>query len=243
MKTIGIIGGMGPLATADLYTKIINFTVAEKDQEHVPVIIDSNPKIPDRTEYILHGGESPLPEIVKSIRRLEAAGCDFLIMPCNTAHHIINEIKATTKIPFINMMEETVKIVARDYPGETVGLLATDGTAKSGAYHKYFEPVGIKVLIPIKHQEDVMDYIYQGIKTGNLEKDLKGLELAIQEMEALGATIFILGCTELSAVSNRIRSMKEAFLDPLEILAVTAIREAGGKAKELTGGKAKELRK
>ena len=92
MKTIGIIGGMGPLATADLYRKMIEGTVAEKDQDHVHVIIDSNPWIPDRTEYILHNGPSPLPEIVKSIRRLEAAGCDFLIMPCNTAHHIIEEI-------------------------------------------------------------------------------------------------------------------------------------------------------
>lgn len=233
MKTIGIIGGMGPLATADLYTKIINFTVAEKDQEHVPVIIDSNPLIPDRTDYILHGGESPLPEIVKSIRRLEAAGCDFLIMPCNTAHHIIDEIKTTTKIPFINMMEETVKIVARDYPGEKVGLLATDGTAKSGAYHRYFEPVGVDVIIPKEHQEDVMDYIYQGVKTGNLEKDLNGIEMAVHEMETMGATIFILGCTELSAVSQKIRTIENDFLDPLEILAVRAIQEAGGKAKEL----------
>ncbi len=233
MKTIGIIGGMGPLATADLYTKIINFTVAEKDQEHVPVIIDSNPLIPDRTDYILHGGESPLPEIVKSIRRLEAAGCDFLIMPCNTAHHIIDEIKTTTKIPFINMMEETVKIVARDYPGEKVGLLATDGTAKSGAYHRYFEPVGVDVIIPKEHQEDVMDYIYQGVKTGNLEKDLNGIKMAVHEMEAMGATIFILGCTELSAVSQKIRTIENDFLDPLEILAVRAIQEAGGKAKEL----------
>lgn len=233
MKTIGIIGGMGPLATADLYMKIINFTVAEKDQEHVHVIIDSNPLIPDRTEYILYGGESPLPEIVKSIRRLEAADCDFLIMPCNTAHHIIDEIKATTKIPFINMMEETVKIVSREYPGEKVGLLATDGTAKSGAYHKYFEPLGVDVIIPKEHQKDVMDYIYQGVKMGNLEKDLKGIEMAIDEMEAMGATLFILGCTELSAVSERIRILGKVFLDPLEILAVRAIQVAGGKSKEL----------
>lgn len=233
MKTIGIIGGMGPLATADLYTEIINFTVAEKDQDHVPVIIDSNPLIPDRTEYILHGGESPLPEIVKSIRRLEAAGCDFLIMPCNTAHHIIKEIKATTKIPFVNMMEETVNFVAQEYPGKKVGLLATDGTAKSGAYHKYFQPLGVEVIIPEKHQKDVMEYIYMGVKSGNLEMDLRGIEMAVREMETMGARIFVLGCTELSAVSHKIRTIDKVFLDPLEILAVRSIEEAGGKAKEL----------
>lgn len=233
MKTIGIIGGMGPLATADLYRKMIEGTVAEKDQDHVHVIIDSNPWIPDRTEYILHGGPSPLPEIVNSIRRLEAAGCDFLIMPCNTAHHIIEEIKATTKIPFINMMEETVKYVAQKYPGEKVGLLATDGTVESGAYHKYFEAEHISVLTPKEHQKDVMAFIYEGVKSGQLDMTLAGIEEAVKELKQQGATLFLLGCTELSTVSHRIRDIQEVFVDPLEILAYHAIVEGGCIAREV----------
>lgn len=233
MKTIGIIGGMGPLATADLYLKITNMTEAAKDQDHVHIVIDSNPKIPDRTAYILGEGESPLPEIVRSIRRLEAAGCDFLIMPCNTAHHIIEEIKATTKIPFINMMEETVRFVAKTYPGRTVGILATDGTCRSGTYEKYFDKIGIRVVKPHRHQADVMDLIYQGVKTGDLDRSLDGVRSAIEEMKEMGATVFILGCTELSAVSNRIRTLGETFVDPLEVLALESIREAGGRIKEV----------
>lgn len=168
MTTIGVIGGMGPLATADLYRKMIEGTIAAKDQEHIHVIIDSNPLIPDRTEYILHNGPSPLPEIIKTIRRLEAAGCNFLIMPCNTAHSIIEEIKATTIIPFIDMMEETAKYFARKHPTELVGLLATDGTVESRAYHKYMEKEGIELLVPQENQKKVMDFIYKGVKSGKL---------------------------------------------------------------------------
>ena len=233
MKTIGIIGGMGPLATADLYLKITNMTDAAKDQEHVHIVIDSNPKIPDRTAYILGEGESPLPEIVKSIRRLEAAGCDFLIMPCNTAHHIIEEIEATTKVPFINMMAETAKFVAKEYPGQTVGVLATDGTCRSGAYEKYFDKVGIQAVKPEQHQADVMALIYEGVKSGVLDMSLSGFEAAVEEMKEKGATVFILGCTELSAVSHRIRTLGEPFVDPLEVLALESIKEAGGRVKEV----------
>lgn len=231
MKTIGIIGGMGPLATADLYLKITNMTDAAKDQEHLHIVIDSNPKIPDRTAYILGEGESPLPEIVKSIRRLEAAGCDFLIMPCNTAHHIIEEIEDNTTVPFINMMSETAKFVAKEYPGQTVGVLATDGTCRSGAYEKYFNKVGVSVVKPVTHQPDVMDLIYRGVKSGDLDMSLAGLEAAIEEMKENGATVFVLGCTELSAVSHRIRALGEPFVDPLEVLALESIKEAGGRIK------------
>jgi len=231
MKTIGIIGGMGPLATADLYLKITNMTEAAKDQDHVHIVIDSNPKIPDRTAYILGEGETPLPEIVKSIRRLEAAGCDFLIMPCNTAHHIIEEIEATTRIPFINMMEVTAKFVANSFAGQTAGVLATDGTCRSGAYERYFEKHGIQVVKPDQYQPDVMELIYKGVKSGVLDMSLAGIEAAIEEMKEKGATVFILGCTELSAVSHRIRSLGDTFVDPLEVLAMESIKEAGGRVK------------
>lgn len=233
MKIIGVIGGMGPLATADLYKKIIYFTVAEKDQDHSHVIIDSNPKIPDRTDYILHKGPSPIPEIVKSIRRLEAAGCDFLIMPCNTAHTIIEEIKKTTKVPFLNMMEETAKYVAKKHPGEIIGLLATDGTVYSGAYHKYLEKEGVKVVTPSENQEKVMDFIFKGVKSGNVMMSLKGIEDAVKELTEKGASVILLGCTELSAVSDRIKELDYVFVDPLDILAHAAVIKGGKKAKEV----------
>jgi aspartate racemase len=103
MKTIGILGGMGPLATADLYRKIILHTKADKDQDHVHAIIDGNTNIPDRTAYIMGKGENPLPEMIKSARTLERAGVDFIIMPCNTAHHFFDQLAKSVNIPLLNM--------------------------------------------------------------------------------------------------------------------------------------------
>ena len=91
-KTIGIIGGMGPLATADLFTRIINLTDAQKDAEHIHILIDNNPHIPDRTSAILHGTESPLPYLIESANRLKSAGADFLIIPCITSHGFYDEL-------------------------------------------------------------------------------------------------------------------------------------------------------
>jgi aspartate racemase len=103
MKTIGMIGGMGPLATVHLFERIVLRTKAEKDQDHIRIIIDNNTNIQDRTKAILGYGESPVKELVGSAKMLEKSGADFLIMPCNTAHYFIDHIKKNIKIPFINM--------------------------------------------------------------------------------------------------------------------------------------------
>ena len=132
MKTIGIIGGMGPLATVHLFERIVLRTKAEKDQEHIRVLIDSNTNIPDRTKAILGNGKSPVKELVNSAKILENGGADFLIMPCNTAHYFIEEIKKNISIPFINMIEESVKFTYDKYGKEAVvGIMATDGTIKT----------------------------------------------------------------------------------------------------------------
>ena len=132
-KTIGIIGGMGPMATVDLYRKIVDYTAASKDSEHIHVYIDSNTDIPDRTEAILHGGKDPVPEMVGSAIRLECMGADFLLIPCNTAHYFYDKICPMVHIPILNMLEETALEVKRQSIA-CVGLLATDGTIESGVY-------------------------------------------------------------------------------------------------------------
>ena len=106
---IGIIGGMGPLATCDLMNKIIRFTDAQKDQDHIRICVDSNTNIPDRTTAILHHGKTPVPELVKSALRLEAMGAQLLIMSCNTAHYFYNDVIPYLDVPFMSMIEETVK--------------------------------------------------------------------------------------------------------------------------------------
>ena len=124
-KTIGIVGGMGPLATSDLFRKIVEITDAASDQEHVRVCIDNNTEIPDRTAAILKGGEDPVPEMVKSAVRLQGMGADVLIMPCNTAHYFYDRLTPFVDTPFLNMIEETAKEIKRRGI-KKAGLLATD---------------------------------------------------------------------------------------------------------------------
>ena len=146
-KTIGIIGGMGPLATADLFEKIVGHTKAACDQEHLHVVIDSNTNIPDRTAALLHGGADPLPELAKSAGRLEKMGADVLIMPCNTAHNYYDGIAAAVSVPVLHMVRLTAQaLVERGV--KKAGLLASDGTVRTGIYQKSFAGSGVELLTP-----------------------------------------------------------------------------------------------
>ena len=228
MKTVGIIGGMGPLATVHLFERIVLRTKAQKDQEHIRVIIDNNTNIPDRTKAILGDGENPVEELVVSARILENSGADFLIMPCNTAHYFIEDIKKCVRIPFINMPEETVKYTYDKYGKDTVvGIMATDGTIKSKIYENYYSKLGIKTVVPIKTQEKVMEFIYDVIKKGNYNAGTDLLFECVNELKDLGATAFLLGCTELSS-AQYLYKFSGNFINPLEVLTESAITLAGG---------------
>lgn len=171
-KTIGIIGGMGPLATCDLFRKIIDITDAACDQEHIRVCIDNNTEIPDRTAAIISSGASPVEQMVRSAKGLRDMGSDVLIMPCNTAHFFYKSVAETVDVPFLNMIEETAAVIRRKGISR-VGLLATDGTIQSGVYEKVFEQTGIDTVKPSAgNQKAVMGLIYDGVKAGNYRYDL-----------------------------------------------------------------------
>lgn len=170
-KTIGIIGGMGPLATADLYRKIVMSTDAACDQEHIHTLIDSNTNIPDRTAALLCGAESPVEEMVKSARLLEKAGAGLLIMPCNTAHNFHSEVQDAVSIPVLHMIKLTVQALKRQGVSRA-GLLATDGTVQTRIYQRCFENSGIELITPDNEgQAAVMDMIYKGVKAGCTDFD------------------------------------------------------------------------
>lgn len=227
-RTIGIVGGMGPLATVKLFEKIVLYTRAEVDQDHPHTIVDSNTGIPDRTSYILHGGKSPVGELTRSARRLQEAGADFLVMPCNTAHYFYDEIRNSVDIPLINMISETVGTIRRDYPGMKVGLLSTSGTISSGVYSRELEKQGLDYAIPSEeNQAKVMELIYN-IKKGKYDNDLAGFESAIGDLKAQGSMVMILGCTELSVAYDMYDLPEDvSYVDALLVLAREAVIESG----------------
>ena len=229
-KTIGIVGGMGPLATCDLFRKIVEVTDAKSDQEHVRVCIDNNTEISDRTAAILSGGPDPVPEMVKSAVRLQGMGADVLIMPCNTAHYFYDRLVPFVDTPFLNMIEETAKEI-RQKGMKKVGLLATDGTCQSGVYKKVFDAMGIETCMPSPaRQRSVMDVIYKGVKAGNLSIDLTGFYEAMEELFADGAETLVLGCTELP-VAFDLFQIEKPNIDPTLVLVKAAVRFVGARVK------------
>ena len=223
--TIGIIGGMGAAATSDLFKKIIDNTHAENDSSHFRVCIDSNTNIPDRTAAILYGGRDPVPEIVRSAILLESMGADFLLMPCNTAHFFYNRISTMTRIPIVNMLQETAEEAANQNI-TCAGLLATVGTIQSKIYEEPLRSKGIRLVYPSKeNQNHVMDLIYKGIKASNNSIDLTGFLAAIDDLVRAGAQTMILGCTELP-VAFEMYSFQCRYIDPTLVLARSAVRIA-----------------
>jgi aspartate racemase len=223
-KKIGILGGMGPEATADLFLRIIRATPVEKDQDHVKVIIYSNPQIPDRTEAILNSGPSPVPEMTATAKILEASEADFLIMPCNTAHHFILDVRKAVGIPILDMIELTAKRIVNVYPeASRIGLMATNGTLKSRIYHQRFEKRGLDILTPSNDgQREVVEGIYHHVKTGDLEGGRKILLRIAHDLVESGADILVPGCTEVSLVVKD-GDLDVAVVDPLQVLAEEAV--------------------
>lgn len=230
-KMIGIIGGMGPLATCDMFQKIVNVTDASYDQQHVHVCIDSNTEIADRTEAIIHHGKNPVPEMVKSAVRLQGLGADVLIMPCNTAHFFYEQIIPFVDIPFLNMIQMTADSVMKKGIHK-IGLLATNGTIQSGVYEKEFSKHGIDVIVPSKEsQVQVMKLIYDGVKANNTSIDTKGFQKGAEELLEAGAQILILGCTELP-IAFRMFGFTYPNIDPTLVLASRAVQFVGAPVKE-----------
>ena len=229
-KVIGILGGMGPLATADLFRKITEHTAASCDQDHPRVCIDSNTNIADRTAALLHGGADPVPEMVKSAQRLASIGAELLIMPCNTAHNFYDAVAASVSIPVLHMIAIT-RDALKARGVKCAGLLATDGTVQTGIYQRTFEGSGIELLTPDDaDQAAVMDIIYNGVKAGDLAHNVAAFRAACEHLLARGADVLILGCTELPPAFD-IYHLDYPNIDPTLELALAAIRAAGCETK------------
>lgn len=230
MKSLGIIGGMGPLASADLYKKITTLTKATLDSDHIHIYLDSNTAIPDRTKAILYGGESPVPEIQSSAKKLQAMGADILVMPCNTSHYFYNEIQNAVQIPLLNMIEECARRAA-DLGYHCLGLLATEATVKSKIYETTFARYGLRCVLPDEtQQQTVTSLIYDCVKAGNYDYSIQPFQAVVDTLKGQGAEAMLLACTELP-IAFEVFSLPGPVLDSTQILAESAIRAAGYEVK------------
>ena len=231
MKKVGIIGGVGPSATLDLYGYIIKNTPAKRDQDHLRVIIDSNAQIPDRTKAFLENGESPIPQIKESIKILEQAGVDNISCPCNTAHIFLRQIKDQINVDFIDMIDETMKILSIKNIKKT-GLLSTSGTVASQIYQETAKKYNIEVVVPSdKEIENEMEAIYgvEGIKAGiQFEKSIYNKNIflkIIENFQKNNINSVIMGCTEIPLCLEE-KDTNILLLNPTEILANAIIKKS-----------------
>lgn len=221
-KIIGIIGGMGPEATADLYLKIIKATKVTKDQDHFHVIIEGNAKIPDRTKAILGNGESPVDAIVSTGKNLELLGVNVACIPCITSHYFYDEIQSKLSFKILNALEETRKYIINNYPGvKNIGVLATSGTIKTGLFQKYLPEFNVIYPKDTTQKHKVMEAIYgdSGIKSGNTGEYPRNLLIeASNELISSGAELIISGCTEI-ALALKQDHITKPLVDPMEVVA------------------------
>lgn len=225
-KTLGIIGGVGPLATMLIGEKIVRLTDAERDQDHIQMVITNNTQIPDRTDFILKKSrKDPVPIIIADAQRLKEAGAEVLILPCNTAHSFYERITAKIDLPLIHMVTETVQS-AKQSGSKKVGILATSGTMATKIYQKECKAAGMIPVVPeAKVQKMVMSLIYDQVKAG-LPVNREIWETIEKRMKVLGCDSFILGCTELSILQDELK-LGHHCIDSLTVLAKSAITQCG----------------
>lgn len=217
-KTLGVIGGLGPIATAHFMELVINMTDVDTDQQHLPMIVYNMPFIPDRTAHILDNTkENPLPQMLHIGRVLQEQGADCIAVPCVTAHYFMDKLEAGVDVPLINGVRETVGHLKEN--GITkVGIMATDGTVRSGLFRKELERQGLVPIVPTERaQKDVMHLIFNNVKAGK-RAEMDRFFAAARDLRDQGAEAIILGCTELSLI-KRDHEIGPGFVDAMEVLA------------------------
>jgi len=230
-KTAGIIGGMGPQATIDLFQKIVTHTQSDSDNNHIHILIDNNTNIPDRTKSILNNSKLPLKYMQDSAMKLESIGADFLAMPCNTAHFFYSELSNSVNIPIINMIEETAKYLKKRNETKLL-LLATTGTIKTQIYQNIFSTFDLKIVTPDEiFQKEIMSAIYDFVKKGIPYSKINIFKEYLNTHLQSDIDNIILGCTELPILFYE-NKFNYKVVDPTLVLAKTIIIKAGYEIKD-----------
>lgn len=232
---LGIVGGVGPAATVDFMGKVVKNTTASKDQDHIKMVVEQNPQIPDRTANLLRDEADPTVALYATCKRLESEGANAIAIPCNTAHAYVERIQPHLAVPIVNMLTETVSYIVDKYgKGTRVGLLATSGTVESRVYHDAAAGQ-LEIITPDpEHQQRVMDAIYgsEGVKAGYTHGHCADqLRAAIAHLQNRDAKVQILGCTELPLIFAQTEDFHigedtVALVDPTDVLAQRCVRLA-----------------
>ncbi len=231
---LGVLGGVGPLATIYFAELVIRLTDAAVDQEHVSMIILNHAAIHDRTNYILDPNEpNPLPQMADDAKTLKKAGADYIVIPCNTAHYFYEEIQNAVDVKIINIIEETVLHIKNTIPdAKKVGILATKGTLSSGSYQKMLKKHGLDFAVPDEADaEALMEIIYGQVKAGKTV-DIESFWRIINNLKRCGCDCVVLGCTELSVIYRDYSIADETIVDSLVTLAKKSIELCGKKIKQ-----------
>lgn len=232
-KKLGIIGGLGPLATAHFYRRIVELTPAGQDQSHIETLIYSCPQVPDRTAFLLgKSTEDPRPKMIEVGKSLVASGAEVLAIPCVTAHAFHKELEEGIGHPVLHAIRELGKECNRRHI-ESVGIMATDGARQSRVYETTLEEYGVKCFWPDENgQKTVMRMIYEYVKAGQAIPETIFCEVS-EHLLAQGAQAIVLGCTELSQLTIS-EKLGHQYLDIIDVLAKACVDACFSRQKEIS---------
>jgi aspartate racemase len=229
-RFLGVLGGMGPLASAQFMVRLTMLTPAERDQDHVPVVLWSDPRVPDRTRGRLDGGEDPLPWLLRGLRGLKAAGCGAVAIPCNTAHGWFDEM-AAEGLPILHIVDAAAAELRRVVPAGKVGVMGTAGTLRMRLYQDRLERMGWQVIVPTDgDMERLVTPAIARVKAGRLADAYESLAAVVRALSGSGAQAVVLGCTEipLGIQAGPWQELPVPLIDTIDALALAAIRWARG---------------
>jgi aspartate racemase len=231
-KVVGVLGGLGPEATVELYAQIVRRTRARREQDHLRILIDNNPKVPPRMPAIFGTGESCLPELVRSARALRRAGADFIVIPCVTVHYFHAALQKRTPIPILNLIEVTVaRVSSRHRRARRVGVMATTGAIHAQLFDKAVADAGMELLVPSEAmQQHMMTAVAEIKANGGTAKARAMVRRVADSLLDSGAQVVVAGCTELPLVLKE-DDLPVPVVDPIAVLAESAIRFAGGQLR------------
>jgi len=221
---LGVIGGMGPLATSDFLSKLVNHTAASTDQENIPVIVYGDCTTPDRTKNILGDGPSPLPQLLQAVKFLNDAGVGGICMACNSAHYWYSELVKQSSAPIFSIIKASADQVHKKNPNiKTVGVLSTYGTFQVGIYNQALQELGFNVVLPtLEEFETLVSPGIALIKANRLAEAEIVFEKASDLLVSRGAEIVILGCTEIPiGMQQQYAQHPDKFVDSTEALAIS----------------------